>query len=112
MPIGGYRARFLLDLLPTDRDLDAPPTRPRADQASVDGDVLAGEAVPEVGESDAQAGEEAAERRQGEADHRRGVAVDPVDEGSAEAVDRERTRDLERLARRDVGVDLLVADVG
>ena len=32
--------------------------------------------------------------------------------GRAEAVDRERAGDLERLARRDVGVDLGVVDVG
>ena len=55
---------------------------------------------------DAELPDEVAQRREREPDDRRRIALDPADERAAEAVDRERAGDLERLAGGDVGVDL------
>src|SRR5690606_35633467 len=67
--------------------------------------------VPQRGDRDPELGEQLAHEWQAQADDRVVVALDPRDEGTAEAVDREGPRDRERLARRDVRVDLGVAEV-
>src|SRR5690606_31971662 len=74
-----------------------------------EGGRLAG---PEVGDRDAELGEQRAQERQADADDAVVVALDAGDEGAAEPVDSKGAGDDERLARRDVGVDLRVAEVG
>src|SRR4051812_2502756 len=66
---------------------------------------------PEGGPGGARLADQATQRRQGEPDDGGRVARDRGDERSAEAVDREGAGDGERLARRDVGVDLVVVEV-
>src|SRR5690606_6488292 len=69
-------------------------------------------AVPEAVPLDAEAfAQEAAECGHGEADDGARMPVDRADVGLAAAVDRECARDRERLACRDVGVDLGVAHI-
>ena len=59
-----------------------------------------------------QVADEAAQQRQAEPDDVVIVALDALDERPAKAVHRERPRDVQRLAGRDIGVHLGVADLG
>src|SRR5215207_3798341 len=68
--------------------------------------------VPQLGPLDAELAHELAERREGEPDDRRRIARDRADERSAEAVDGERPRHGERLARGHVGLDLHRCEFG
>ena len=68
--------------------------------------------TPKVGDPDAELGEQSAKQGQRQADDGAVVALDPLHERPAPPVDRERAGDAQRLAGRDVGVDLLVGQVG
>src|SRR5687768_8855170 len=67
---------------------------------------------PEVGPLDPEGSHERAQQRDAEADDRVRVAFDAFDERGTPGVDGEGAGHFERLARRDVGVDLGVGDVG
>ena len=60
----------------------------------------------------AELGHQLPQQREAHAHHGVVVALDPRDEGAAEAVDRERTGDVQRLAGGDVRRDLVVVEVG
>src|SRR5690554_3192573 len=69
-------------------------------------------ALPQRGDRDAYRREKLAQQREAQADHVVEVAIDRRDERAAEAVDGEGARDDERFSRRDIGLDLLVGEIG
>src|SRR5437879_5183033 len=67
---------------------------------------------PEVHDADPDLGEQTAGEGQADPDHAGRVAVDAFDEPAAQTVEGERARDVERLAGREVGVQLGRGRVG
>ena len=64
---------------------------------------------PKIGDRQPDAAEQPAGQREADADHVGRVAVDPVDEPAAQSVEREATGHRERLAARQVGVQVAIA---